>query len=80
MAQKPEKSDKRQQTSPLQIRMRAVEKTFLDEAAKKLSDQSPSPVGVGPFMRWAAIREAEKLLGVSFADYEERQQKRSKTR
>jgi hypothetical protein len=50
----------------------------LEDAAKKLSDQSPTKVGVGPFLLWAAKREGEKLLGTTFAEYEGREAKRGK--
>jgi hypothetical protein len=72
------KSDKRLQVSPLQIRMREVERAYLEDAARKLSEQSPSKVGVGPFLLWAGKAEAQRQLGVSFADYEARELKRAK--
>jgi hypothetical protein len=74
----PKKPAKRPPAKQFGMRLRDVERTYLIEAADRLSGQSPSEVGLGPFLRWAAFREAEKLLGVTLADYEAAQAKRGK--
>jgi hypothetical protein len=56
--------------------MRQSERAFLEDAARKTSEAAPAKVGLGPFIRWAALREAERVNGVSFADYESRVEKR----
>jgi len=60
------------------LRLAPSARLYLEEAAGKLSQQSPAEVGVGPFMRWTAIQEAAKLLGVTLADYEASYEKRTK--
>jgi hypothetical protein len=64
------KSEKRRQTSPLQIRMEAEERAYLEAGARKKEEGSPSKVGLGPFIKWAGMQETERLLGVSFADFQ----------
>lgn len=64
------KSEKRRQTSPLQIRMKEDERAYLEAGAKAKSVGSPSEVGLGPFIKWAGMQETERLLGVSFADFQ----------
>jgi hypothetical protein len=53
-----------------------VERQYLKQAADRLSAESPTEVGLGPFLVWAAKREAEKLLGISFTDYEAQHRKK----
>jgi hypothetical protein len=60
------KSDKRQQTSPLQIRMKPEVRRYLESGAEALSAQSPQPVGLGPFLVWAGKQATEKLTGKAF--------------
>lgn len=60
------------------IRIDEAERAYLREAAQRLSDQSPTKIGLGPFLIWAAKREAEKLLGISYAEYGAREAKRGK--
>jgi hypothetical protein len=73
-----QKSDKRQQTEPFQIRMRAPQKRFLQAAADKLSETAPASVGLGPFMAWASTKEAERILGLSLEAFEAREGKPKK--
>lgn len=72
------KSEKRQQTEQFGIRLREVERAYLEEAAQKLSDRSPTRVGLGPFLLWAAKEASKDLVGLSFADYEAKAEKRGK--
>jgi hypothetical protein len=64
------KSEKRLQTSPLQIRMAEDERAYLEAGANAKSVGSPSKVGLGPFIKWAGMQETERLLGRTFADFQ----------
>jgi hypothetical protein len=72
------KSDKRQQDVPFQIRMREVERNYLESGAEALSKQSPVKVALGPFLKWAAIQETAKLTGVTFESFAVEQARREK--
>lgn len=63
------KSEKRRQTSPLQIRMKEDERAYLAAGAKAKSVGTPSEVGLGPFIKWAGMQETERLLGISFTEF-----------
>lgn len=72
------KPDKGRSSGQFGIRIGEVERAYIEEAAKRMSEGSPSKIGLGPFLIWAAKLEAEKLLGVGFAEYEAREAKRGK--
>jgi hypothetical protein len=68
----PKKSEKRLQDVPFQLRMRDAERRYLETGAKALSDKSPSRVGLGPYLKWAALAETERLTGVTLEAFEKR--------
>jgi hypothetical protein len=68
---------KRRQTSPLLLRMEPALREFIDEAYQKsaLEIEKSSPgIGIKPaqFFRGALQEKAEKVLGVSFAQWAKR--------
>lgn len=68
----PKKSDKRQQTEPFQIRMRAVEREYLESGAEALTKKSPIKVGLGPYLKWAGVKQTEELTGITLEEFEKK--------
>ena len=63
----------RKQDVPFQLRMTAADRRYLEAGAKALSARSPVPVGLGPFLVWAAKQSTEQLLDVSQEEFEKAQ-------
>jgi hypothetical protein len=64
------KSDKRKQDVAFQVRMTREDRQFLQVGADALSARSPSKVGLGPFLVWAAKRETERLIEMGQTEFE----------
>lgn len=66
---------KRQQGEAVLVRMRDIEKRYLEAAAKRktadISRDTPgATVGLGPLLRGGGLRWAEQILGLTIEEFE----------
>lgn len=71
---------KRQQEEAVLVRMRGVEKRYLEAAAKRktadISRDTPgASVGLGPLLRGGGLRWAEQILGLTIEEFESQEKR-----